>query len=222
MYPKLTERVISLARRTRITDADWLELLQERADALKESLRSMTLRQLDEIKFIHDYFHEHGLRKDNPRLISADDRFSIDMRGIFPSDRSWGSVSHTTHHRASPDLEPNRCAPRVIAMTERFWGLSRNGEWVGIEVYVAHSEEPYKNPGRTERVARAQTVSIHEYPLAELCEFSQRHPRVIWDRLGEAVDEWVRHRQALLDEAERIQELFNHESSLLNTIAPRR
>lgn len=218
MYPKLTERVISLARRTRITDADWLELLQERANALKGSLHDMTLRPLDDIKFMHDYFHEHALKKDKPRLISPDRRFSLDMRGIFPSDRSWGKVASTTYHRASPDLEPNRCAPRVIGSTERFWGLSRNGEWVGIEVYVAHLEEPYKTPGRTEKVVRAQTVSIVEYPLSELCGFAQRSPRAIWDRLGEVVDDWVKHRQLLLHDAENMQEFFAHETAILSTL----
>jgi hypothetical protein len=155
--------------------------------------------------------------------VSLDERFSLDMRGIFPSDqRTWASVSHTTFIRESPHIEPNRCAPKVIATTERFWGLSRNGEWVGIEVYVARSEEPYKTPGRTEKVARAQTVSITELPLAELCEFAQRHPRVIWDRLGEAADEWVQHRKSLLADARHIRDVFTHEASILNTIAPRR
>jgi hypothetical protein len=211
-HQRLTERIIDLARRTVITDADWLVLLQERADALKPVLHQMTLRQLDEVQFMNDYFHEHGLRKDKPQLISTDERFSIEMRGIFPKDRSWASVSSTTYERPPQ-------GGRATAATHRFWGLSRNGEWVAIEAYVTHSEEPYKDPGRTEHVERAKTVSIAECSLADLCEFSSRHPRLIWDRLGEVADDWVKHRQSLLADAERIQELFEHEAAILRIIA---
>ena len=155
-----------LARQNALTEKDWFELLEARRKLIEKHLRDMTLKSLGELRFIHDYFHEHALKMDEPKLI-GDTRFTLDTRGIFPSDKGSAGVTNTEYHHTPETLARSLTGgSSLVSTTERLWGFTRNGKWIGVEVFVTRSEQPYKYEGRTEEVARAETVSIQEYPLA--------------------------------------------------------
>lgn len=199
--------LIALARRTHIAEADWYELLELRAESIKDHLRSMTLRTVGDIQFISSEKEPaHDLNHDKPKL-SEEGGFTLKTPGIFPNDRGWSVVSSIEY----PERGVNGCGDAI----HRFWGLTRNSEWIGIEARV-HSErvgEKYR------RIERATEVSIRKFASPpELCEFANRTPKQLWERLGGAVNEWVQHRERLLNDAIRLNERFSLEAQLVKEI----
>ena len=182
----------------------------------------MTLKTLGDLDMIHDYSHTHNLRRDKPEVIyrgqGEPHDLSLDTRGIFPSDDNWAGVSgNTEYHR-----EGGRDIGDVFATTYKIWGLTRDGEWLAIEVYATRAYEPYKYEGRTELVERVKTIWVEEVPFPMVCQFSKRTPQEIWTRLGEVVKKWAEHREHLFDQANGLAKTVQVEESLVKLLQERR
>lgn len=220
MYPKLANRVVALARRTEITENDWFELLRERAGELKEHLRNMTLKSLGELRIIHDCWNEHSLARDAPKILDDLSAFSLETRGIFPEDEGIGLTATVSEYdyTAEGRARIQKCERPLYPSTQKLWGLTRNGAWIGIEVQVVRSLRLYNEPDRYEEAAKAETVSIREMPLEELCAFAKRSPRQMWERFGDVAEDWVRDREILLSDARRLHKFFECEREVIKAI----
>jgi len=197
-----------LARRDSLTEQDWVMLVGARLDMIQPHLRDMTLKTIGDIRMIHDYFGTHDLRRDQPEVNGG--KFNLDTRGIFPNDDSWAGVASVEHERGN--------GWSAIATTHKFWGLTRDGEWIAIEVYSTIGLEPYKYRGRTEQVQRVKTVKIEPSTLVDVCVFCKRSPKDIWKRLGEIIKLWANHRRNLYDDARHLEEKVLREEAVIELI----
>lgn len=200
-----------LARRDKITDDEWYVLLQARVRDLEDHLRSMSLKPLGELKMLKDYFHAHDLNRDQPDVESVNwSGHGLKTRGIFPSDKSWAGIAKTEHERDA--LE------RVVASKHKLWGLTRDAEWIAIEVDTITYMEEYKRSGRFEEVQRAKKVKITRSTPIDLCKFCEVTYKKIWLRLGEVIKDWAEHRKQLYEDAFGLQMVVEQEESLVQAI----
>jgi len=217
--------LIALARRSELTEEDWFELLERRRNIVKEHLRDMTLKPIEDVRFFHDYFGGQSIRTRGPlnEFIPrfGPPRFTQETRALFPDDSNWAGVSTIEHHRTSESAAHEKTGGYSIAPeTHRFWGLTRNNEWIGIQVHVEMTYEPYKRHDRFEQVARPKELKINEYPIKELCCFVKKPPRSLWLRLGEAMKQWAEHRKALYQTARHWTEQFAAENQIIAAAFP--
>jgi hypothetical protein len=197
-----------LARREALTEQEWQSLVEVRLKMIKPHFRDMTLKTLGDIQMIHDYFGTHDLKRDEPEVNEG--KFGLATRGIFPNDDSWSGVASAEYHRGGDDS--------VIATTYKLWGLTRDGEWIKIEVYSTTSQEPYKYEGRTEKVQRVKTIKIEPSTLAEICLYCNCSSQNIWKRLGEIVKKWVEHRKSLYESARDLEEEILQEEAVFELV----
>lgn len=197
-----------LARRNALTEEDWQRLVEARLEMIRPHLQDVILKTLGDIRMIRDYFGTHDLKRDGPQVDGG--KFSLATQGIFPNDDSWASVASVEYDRDS--------SMSATATTHRLWGLTRDGEWIVIEVYSTIGQEPYKYEGRTEEVQRAKTVKIRPSTLAAVCVFCKRSPQDIWKRLGEIVKEWAGHRKNLYEDVRDLEEEVLREEAVLGLV----
>lgn len=207
MTVAIPEGLRILARREPLTEQDWLELLEARRSRLADYMREMTLRTLGEIRFVKDYFGEHSLLKyKDTLLVCGDPRFNLETRGIFPSDQSYATVAKIERLSRTESIE-------------RFWGLTRDGVWISIEAVVKCKSVPYKSPGRSEESATVTSVTIRETTPEEIFKFCGRTVKDLWARLGQAAEEWERHRYVLYGGAKMLADLIRAENELLKIVS---
>lgn len=201
-----------LARRDPLTEEEWQDLIAARLDALKPHLRHMTLRPLGEIQMIHDYFGTHGLGQGNPIVTHRGGMLDLEMRGIFPNDENWANVASRKETHEKDDFS-------TTFTTHRFWGLTRQGQWIAIEVQSTTTVGHFKEGRRaTYTKQKANTVYIETLRLAEIPAFCSRSLRDIWNRLGEVAKEWAKHRKDLYEKALRLEETVLREEALLGIV----
>ncbi len=222
-----------LVRRNALTENDWLELLAERQALIKPYLRDMTLKSLGDLKIVHDDvtgrcgiwgrpLREGGLKivpnkhSDShrqpcvPEVVSS--RFTIDARGIFSNDE----VFYGGHFKW--DFTDSTTSSRKKDITIKFWGLTRNNEWIRIEVPIKNYTQ-LRSPGidnRQHERAGVEKVVVHESNPQEICELYGFTPKWIWQELGNATNVWIEHRRKLLVEAERLGEVVRYEEMMLD------
>lgn len=207
------EGLAILARQFPLTDDDWFLLTSYRCQLISSCLHFMTLETVGDLKMIHDYFHTHDLKRDQPQ-VEGDEEFGLTTRGIFPPDDSWAEVSaNIEHHRDSFGY--------AAATTEKLWGLTRNGKWITIEVFITRSRVPYKTPGRTEEVARAEKVIIRKASLREVSAFSKRSLEYLWRRLGRVIKDWAEERELLYNDASELREVVLREEAVAEIVLKR-
>lgn len=197
-----------LARRDALTDEDWINLLNERRSLIKPHLREMTLPTLGELNLVGDYFGHHSLKRDIETLTITGERFDLDTRAIFPMERSI-PVLNTDHH-VIREVKGHSFSGR----TERFWGLTRDAEWIWAEVFITKHPVPYKD--RREIVARARVVNVELKTTTELKALVP--PKLVWEALGNAIKNWEKHRENLLGHAAELAQVVRTEEKLLSLV----
>lgn len=230
-----------LARRDALTETDWFNLLEARRALLELHLREMTLKTLGDLKIIYDDLNrgvgngrplrmggmvEKFTKKDLPlhwveSTPVVEGNFSLDTRGIFPDDEAY------YHGHFKWDFI--RIPPRVEAVGQvtKFWGLTRNNQWILVEFPIRYRMVTYPAlPGtcckeRTEKRSEVERVIVRESTPAEICQFCEITPQWIWQRLGDAAQAWVNHRRYLLSNAEQLVEVIKREETMLDITAPR-
>jgi len=179
--------------RCALHETDWLKLVEARLEMIKPHLRDMTLKSLGDIRIINDDFGFHDLNRDKPKV--SGEKFNLATRGIFPNNDIWAGTAIEEYDREG--------GTSATAATYRSWGLTRDGEWIMIEVFSTNKHKRYRYERRAEQV---KTVKIEESTLADACVFCKRSPQDIWKRLGEIVKKWAEHRKNLYEDAQCLEE----------------
>lgn len=224
-----------MARRNALTEEDWFNLLEERRVLLEPHLRDMTLKSLGDLKIVHDDVTGHGgiwgrrLYKGGLKIVPdkhsdshrqpcipgvVSSRFSLDTRGIFSNDEVF------YHGHFKWDFTDSITSSRKKDMTIKFWGLTRNNEWIRIEVPIKNYTQP-RSPGlddRPHQVAGVEMVKVYESDSREICTLYGFTPQWIWQQLGDATKTWVEHRRKLLLGAEQLNEVVQYEEMVLDIV----
>lgn len=82
------------------------------------------------------------------------------------------------------------------------WGLTRSGEWLLAEVsfrQFSPNTEPRPN------------ICVRKSDPDQIMNVAGINPEVIWYGLAEAVGNWVKSRQKLLDEAKKVEQQMDRE-----------
>lgn len=179
-----------LARREEITNAEWLELLEERMNKLKGSIRKMTLPSLGTLQPVYCQYQCQHLRDVKEVSYTGSKILNMETRGIFPGDREGYIFSNQTEN------EP--VSPGLSKRIGRFWGLTRDYDWFTVEVLVQIKK---KERGC---YTSAEKVFLADSSLQEVCDFCNVHPAWIWHRLGTITENWANERKKLYEEAENV------------------
>lgn len=203
---------------------------------LEPHLREMTLKSLGDLKLVHDQkgghasyrplrmgamveksYREPPYRKyrEATELKSMEGDFQLDTRGIFPDD----AVYYNGHFQWKPVFKGRKLS--ASGCETRFWGLTRNNQWIKIE-FVERYFDQARHAGHDERSERRSEVVklvVSETTPEEICKFCGITPKWIWQRLGDSVESWLKHRQDLLASPERLAEIIKQEKMLLDIIA---
>lgn len=231
-----TEGLHILARRNALAEKDWFNLLEARRTLLEPHLREMTLKTLGDLMVVRE--HQYGrllrkggmeekfIRKDLPlswveSTPIVEGVFSLDTRGIFPNDEVYfGGHFHWDFIRASKQIA-------AVGEVLKFWGLTRNNQWILVELPITYLMVTYHRiPGtllkeRTEQRSKVEKVTVRESTPQEICQFCKVTPQWIWQRLGDVVRKWVKHRRQLLSNVEQLADVIRHEETMLEIIKPK-
>ena len=227
-----------LARRNVLTETDWFDLLLERRTLLEPYLREMTLKTLGDLKVVNDRSgnERRPLRMGGmvkkilsknlqsgyrpywiaDKLETVEGNFPLETRGIFPDD----DIYYHGHFK----WDFIGITGRVDAVGEilRFWGLTRNNQWIKAEATIHFSNHPSvpvfdRDLGKMAEVLK---LTVSESTPSEICQFCRVTPRWLWQRLSDAVEAWVKHREHLLSNAEQLFEVIKQENTLASIVAP--
>ncbi len=199
-----------LVRRGVLTERDWQKLVEARVEMLKKHFKDIPAATIGDLYMVKDYYGNHSLKMDEPALNNDPRTFTLETRAIFSKDHhGYPSISVNTEHHRDASNYP-------IATTEKFWGLTRDGSWITIEVFITRSQQPHRH--RTEEVAKAEWVAIKKSTLKEMSEFSKRDFEYLWRRLGEVIVEWSKHRESLYQDAKRLADKVAFEEELLKLV----
>lgn len=220
-----------LARQNALTNSDWFDLLEERRALLAPHLRDMTLESLGDLKIVRSDTrdvrtlrmgglavvpHAHSDSHREPCMLKeTNPHFPFDTRGIFPDDK----VFYHGHFKWDYVRAPGRA--EAVGHVLKFWGLTRNNQWIKIEVPIRYYTQPH-NPGyddRPEMRAWVEKVVVSESTPLEICTLCEITPQWIWQRLGNAVKMWVKHRQRLFSNVKQLAEVVRHEEAMFDIIA---
>ncbi|MBU1177190.1 hypothetical protein KKH96_01955 [Patescibacteria group bacterium] len=196
-----------LLRKNKIRKEEWLKLIEARRLLIKQHLNSFTLTELGKTKCLkknsdrYDYELCAELDFDDPKIISDDDRLSLDMQGIF-YPQSWNKIKY--------DFPPSQGFPGGKI---QIWGLSRFGQWIIAEVIFLGSAG-YKH----RKYETAETVKIEKTNLTIIIARTGEEPIKIWGKLGEAVKEWTERRKKLYNQALEINDIIKTENKILSLI----
>jgi hypothetical protein len=215
-----------LTRRGALTETNWFDLLEERRILIEPYLREMTLKTLGDLKIVHQELYGQATRcplrmgamiektycdppyrkyREAAELTGVEGDFPLDTRGIYPDD---DGVYYYRHFKT------NGC---VI----RFWGLTRNSEWINAECTVRRFEQA-RHAGHDERLDRRSEVVkfiVSASTPQDICQFCGITPQWVWQRLGDTVEAWLKHRQLLLARVEQLVKVIDHEKLMVNIIA---
>ena len=194
-----------LVRRNALTENDWFKLLAERQALIKPYLRDMTLKSLGDLKIVHDDVTGHdgiwgrplcngGLEivpnkhSDShrepcvPRVVSS--HFSLDTRGIFSNDEVF------YHGHFMRDFTDSTTNPGTKDITIQFWGLTRNNEWIRVELPLKNYVQ-LCNPGVDNRQhvrVGVEKVVVYESNPQEICELYGFTPKGYFISLWRVLD----------------------------------
>jgi len=196
-----------LLRKNKIRKEEWLKLIEARRLLIKQHLNSFTLTELGKTKCLkknsdrYDYKLCAELDFDDPKIISDDDRLSLDIQGIF-YPQSWNKIEY--------DFPPSQGFP---GGTKQIWGLARSGDWIITEV-VFTGAAGYKDC----KYETAKTVKIEKTNLTIIIARTGEEPIDIWRKIGEAVKNWKKKRKELYDKAREIENVIKTEDKVLSLI----
>lgn len=208
------------ARQNALTETDWFNLLEERRALIEPHLREMTLKALGDLKIV-----SWGLCKSNERrplrmggmvekvekftkgpplnpywtaaeLKAVEGNFPLETRGIFADD----DIYYHGHFK----WDIMRASGKIEAVGEilKFWGLTRNNQWIRAEATIRFFDD------RREHLSEVKKLTVHESTPSEICQFCDITPQWLWQRLGDAIHAWVKHRERLLSKAEQLFEVI--------------
>jgi len=181
-----------LLRKGKLTQNDWIEILEKVRETIAPKLERMKLKQFGDLACIDD---GHGRYN------------SLGTREIMMS----GTYMLTDHGIAY--FKDN--GERVTAIGEErdfpAWGLAKDGRWILIDVQVKGVSS--KTPERICEMPRI--VYIRALPLKEILERAKVNPFSILLTISLEVEAWKNRKRVLYEDAEKFAANFEALQQLL-------
>lgn len=180
-----------LARQEKLTPEDWYSLLESRRQLLADYAREMPLGSIGELNQVNGFHVDVTLGG-----IWSDPGFICKYEGVGERER--------LREKAFFPVRPmhTRCADLLIT---RWWALTRNGQWLLIEVEYLDG-----------KIILRVSKSTPEDMLVK-CAVT---PSQMFYRLAEYVTEWRKRREILLEAANSVAYIVRAEHQMLE-LAPR-
>ncbi|MEN9604380.1 MAG: hypothetical protein RJB39_65 [Candidatus Parcubacteria bacterium] len=198
-----------LVRQTPLADTEWEKIILDRLELIKDDLRRMPLEVLGDRKMLVDQFGIHSLAT-HPCSRESDGDLSLTTKVIFSEE----------HHSEHVYPEPGTSDGHAISAIHKFWGLTRLGRWITVEVHTIYrDEESHAGSGRMKKAQVAQQVYIRYCDnLPQLCTFCHTTLQRVWKRLGEVIKECAAYRKGLYEEVQEWATRVEQEEELVGMI----
>lgn len=196
-----------MVRQHALTNDEWIQYIQTLAERIKLSLNFLTLKPLGNIGILWDDFGRHSLCG-----YSIGNQSNLSQRGIFPPEDDRISVNEFFYEEG--DVE-KKSPTRII---QRLWGLSRQGEWMTIEV---RSDITYEDVDIHKHQRRFIPTSVEVLPAVlneKFFKFTGLTPKKFWYLFKESIITLLNKRRLVLAEVDRLLSsirLDEHQLSLI-------
>lgn len=181
-----------LTRSTPLTDAEWESLIERRVERIKPHLDSMSLEKLGDTKCLMSGSSYHAIGDSTPEIVCDLPHWAgLNTQGIF---------GFSSRSKSDGQLF--------------IWGLTRKSPAFVLTKVEWKWESGYKGRG----YERASRLTTHKTTLSEIREIGLATYKEIWERLGEAVFDWMVDRHRLLQPAEELARAFAAEDAALKEL----
>ncbi len=196
-----------VARQPALTKEEWIQYIQTLADRIKPHLNSLTLQTIADVGILWDDFGRHSLCRYN-----IGNQPHLSQRGIFPPEDE--RISTYKYFYAKDDVEKEN----PIRLIQRLWCLSRQGEWMTIEV---RSDVTYEDVNIHKHQHRLIPTSVEVLPAvlnAEFFKFTGLSPKRFWYRFAESIETLLDKRRLVLAEVVRLAHTIKQDKFQLSLI----
>lgn len=183
----------NLLGRKKISTKQLLQVIEHRRDILVMNMKKFSQKTLGQLACLDsgDGFY-HELHKDNPQVISLDSKFSLDTRGLY-ADNLF-----------SREKSGQRLA----------FGIDEES-WLLVEISYSKRERERTWPHENERATSVEVVRVDLQTILQEMEIDGM---LVWNYFKIVTDEWVSNRKTLYDQACRVAEGMEEESTILSII----
>lgn len=174
----------------KLTKEQQMRVLEDRREILVRCMKSFSQKTLGQLACLDsgDGFY-HELYKDKPRVISTDDDFSLETRGLYAGN-----------------LFSRRKGRKRLA-----FGID-HGSWLLVKINYSIRERERIWPNENERAISVQVIRTD---LPTILEEMKIDPMLIWSYFRIVTDEWVSHRRNLYDQACKVAGAMEKENAIL-------
>lgn len=177
----------------RLPKEQQLQVLENRREILVRCMKTFSQKSLGQLVCMdsgNGFYHE--LYKDNPQVVSLDEKFSLDTRGLYAGN----SFSRT------------KGGQRLA------FGIDQES-WLLVKINYLNKEREREWPHKHEK---ATSVQIARVDLPAILQEMEIDGRLVWDYFKIVTDEWVSHRKTLYDQALNVAEGMKEESAILRLV----
>lgn len=177
----------------KITEEQQMQVIENRREILVRCMKTFSQKTLGQLACLDsgDGF-VHELCKDDPRVVSLDNKFSLDSRGFF----------------AGNSFTIKKGGERLA------FGIDEES-WLLIRISYLKKERDRTWPHENE-VAR--TVQVTRTDLRTIIDEIEVSPRLIWNYFNMITNDWVSHRKSQYDQAYRVAEGMKMEDTIFQLI----
>lgn len=182
-----------LLKGNRLSKEQQLQVLENRRGILVRCMKTFSQKSLGQLACMdsgNGFYHE--LYKDNPRVVSLGDKFSLDARGFYA-----GNLFSRT-----------KGGQRLA------FGIDQES-WLLVKISYFNKEREREWPHKYEEATSVQVVRVD---LPVILQEMQIDGELVWDYFKIVTDEWVSHRKALYDQALNVAEGMKEESAILRLV----
>lgn len=182
-----------LLKGKKLTQEQQLQVLEYRREILVRCMKTFSQKTLGQLACLNsgDGFY-HELYKDKPRVISLDNKLSLDTRGFYAGNLF------------SREKGDQRLA----------FGIDQES-WLLVKINCSNNE---REPIWPHNYEKATSVQIIRTNLTTILKEMEIDEQLVWTYFQIITDEWVQHRKVLYDEALRVAEGMKEESAVLSLI----
>lgn len=177
----------------KLTEEQQMQVIENRREILVRCMKSFSQKTLGQLACLDsgDGFY-HELYKDAPRVISLDNKFSLDSRGLYAGN-----------------LFSIKKGGQRLA-----FGIDQES-WLLVTINYSIKERERTWPNENERATSVQVVRTDLRTILKEIEIDVL---LVWNYFRIITDEWVSHRKTLYEQALLVSEGMNQESAILNII----
>lgn len=174
----------------KLTREQQMQVLENRREILVRCMKTFSQKTLGQLACMDSGDGSvHELYKDKPRVVSLDNKFSLDSRGFF-ADNSF------TIKKGGERL--------AFGIDEESWLLIR------ISYFKKERDRTWPHENEV-----ARTVQVTRTDLRTIIDEIEVDPRLIWTYFQIVTDEWVSLRKALYERALLVSEGMKQENAIL-------